>query len=196
MNWLRNLFHLPQPLPLGAPFLTALFRRQKVSGFPRLCFGASVIGCLMALALVAVDYGLFSGRGVARVRLLAAEPVWARVVLVVYSGVMEEIAFRFGLMTVVAWVTAKLLSRFHTTGTDFAIWVGLLISALLFGLGHVRPATAAASVEAIDVIRAVVVNSPAGIILGVLYWKKGLEAAMIAHTAADAVIYLGLASLL
>lgn len=196
MNWLRNFIRLPQPLPLGAPFLTALFRRQKVSGFPRVCLAAMAIGSLMALSLVAVDYFVFSGRGVGRVRLFAAEPVWARVVLVVYSGVMEEVVFRLGLMTVAAWMTAKFLSRFHVVGTDFAVWVGLLSSALIFGLGHVRPATPTAAVKAVDIVRAVVVNGPAGIVLGLLYWKKGIEAAAIAHTAADAVIYLGLASLL
>ncbi len=194
MNWLKNFIRLPQPLPLGAPFLTALFRRQKTSGFARVCLGAILIGCLMALALAAMDHFLFSGRGVARVGLIATQPLWARVVLVIYSGVMEEIVFRLGLMTVVAWMTAKLLSRsrFQAVGHELAIWVGLLFSALVFGLGHVRPDALAP----IDIIRAVALNSPAGVILGILYWKQGLEAAMIAHMAADAVIYLVLASLL
>jgi membrane protease YdiL (CAAX protease family) len=35
-----------------------------------------------------------------------------------------------------------------------------------------------------------------GVVLGWLYWKKGLEAAIVAHLAADAFIYLGVASVL
>jgi hypothetical protein len=39
------------------------------------------------------------------------------------------------------------------------------------------------------VARALVLNGVAGATFGVLYWRAGLEAAMVAHVAADVVLH-------
>jgi len=43
------------------------------------------------------------------------------------------------------------------------------------------------------ILRTVVMNGLLGIVLGWLYWKRGLEAAMISHFSADIILHVLLA---
>jgi hypothetical protein len=45
-------------------------------------------------------------------------------------------------------------------------------------------------------LRALVLNGLPGLVLGWIYWYRGLEAAVVAHLAADSAIYLVLASVI
>jgi hypothetical protein len=65
-------------------------------------------------------------------------------------------------------------------------------AATLFGLAHIGNAPNAPH----PFFRAITLNGLAGIVFGWLYWKRGFEAAVLAHFAADALIYLGLANVL
>lgn len=96
-----------------------------------------------------------------------------------YGGIGEEIFTRLFLVSVIAWI---LRGR--------AIWLAIIIAALLFAAGHL-PATAAISaLTPALVVRALVLNGLAGLAFGWLYWKRGLEAGMVAHFAADLVIHV------
>lgn len=48
----------------------------------------------------------------------------------------------------------------------------------------------------IVVVRALVLNGIAGLLFGWLYWRRGLEAAVIAHFATDIVLHVLLPSVL
>ena len=65
------------------------------------------------------------------------------------------------------------------------IKLAILVAAILFGLGHLPVTAALTTITPIIVARAILLNGVGGIIFGWLYWKKGLEAAMIAHFTAD-----------
>jgi len=43
------------------------------------------------------------------------------------------------------------------------------------------------------ITRAIILNGLVGIVFGWLYWKRGLEAAMVSHFAADIILHLLLA---
>src|SRR5690606_17713687 len=49
-----------------------------------------------------------------------------------YGGITEEILMRFGLMTLIIWLLWKLLKKL----TPPVYWTGIIVSALLFALGH------------------------------------------------------------
>ena len=67
--------------------------------------------------------------------------------------------------------------------------VAILISSVVFGIGHLPLVFSLSPQPAVAVIAFVVLaNSLFGIIAGYLYWKKGLESAMIAHMSAHAVM--------
>lgn len=108
-----------------------------------------------------------------------------------YGGITEEILLRWGLMTLFVWIGWRFFQ--HRTGFPNFIGVGLaiLLSAILFGVAHLPVVfllTAQPSVSLISYI--IVANSLFGLVAGYLYWKKGLEAAMIAHAVSHCVILI------
>jgi len=104
-----------------------------------------------------------------------------------YGGITEEILLRFGFMTLIVWILFKIVKR-----TPPAIyWVGILISTLLFAVGHFPVVfQAVESPSALLLGYILIGNSVGGFIFGWLYWKKGLESAMIAHMFAHVVMLL------
>lgn len=95
--------------------------------------------------------------------------------------VMEEIGYRLLLMGGAAW----LISRLTQDGQH--VFVGALaISSLLFGLAHVlpgsRPTTGMVHAAAVTLK-----SSVGGLVLGWVFWRKGLPYSMVCHSAANAV---------
>jgi membrane protease YdiL (CAAX protease family) len=100
-----------------------------------------------------------------------------------YGAFVEEVLLRLLFMALLCVP----LKRFGNPG----IWIAIWITAVVFGLGHL-PGTARAlglaSVYELSsriVMRGIVLNSIAGVIFGWLYWKKGLEYAMLSHFMTD-----------
>ncbi len=71
------------------------------------------------------------------------------------------------------------------------LWIANIGAAVLFGLGHL-PAVAALGwpMDPLVITRAVVLNGLAGVVFGWLYWRRGLESAMLAHFSADMVLHV------
>ncbi|HEX3552025.1 MAG TPA: CPBP family glutamic-type intramembrane protease [Thermoanaerobaculia bacterium] len=142
--------------------------------------------------MAAVDHFFFAGASVERIRLLGSLPFAQRLLIVAFSAVAEELIYRLFIATAVAAVLFILLRRSGSHAAIVSIWLGILTAALLFGLSHVGNLPNIPH----PYLRAIVLNGFAGLVLGALYWYRGLEAAVIAHLAADATIYLVIASLL
>lgn len=104
-----------------------------------------------------------------------------------YGGITEEIFLRFGLMTLIVWICSKLFK-----GTKPAIyWIGIVLSALLFAIGHFPVVFNTIDVPSTVILSYVLIgNTIGGLILGWLYWKKGLESAFIAHMFAHVVLVI------
>ena len=62
-------------------------------------------------------------------------------------------------------------------------WAAIAISAMLFGLGHLPALAQSVELTPALVARTVLLNAIAGVIFGWLYWRRSLEAAMVAHAA-------------
>ena len=62
--------------------------------------------------------------------------------------------------------------------------------ALVFGAGHLPMAAKLVPLTAGVVARVVAYNALAGLVFGWLYWKRGLEHAMLAHFSADLVLHV------
>lgn len=104
-----------------------------------------------------------------------------------YGGITEEILMRFGLMTLIVWGAYKILKN----KKPVVYWVGVLISALLFAVGHFPVAFQAVGDPSAGLLTYIIIgNSIGGIIFGWLYWKKGLESAFIAHIFTHVVMLL------
>jgi membrane protease YdiL (CAAX protease family) len=95
---------------------------------------------------------------------------------------------RLGLFTVFAWLFAKLSRAADLRPSTKALWGANFVVAILFGLGHL-PATAyVMTLTPLVVLRAVALNGIAGLTFGYLYWKRGLESAMLAHLTTDVML--------
>ena len=99
-----------------------------------------------------------------------------------YGGITEELLIRWGLMTLLVWVTWRVLQRHATKPTTICFVLAILITAFVFGVAHLPAAFVLLPELSVPVIIFVIVaNSAYGIVTGYLYWKYGLEAAIIAH---------------
>ena len=182
----------PRGLGLGTPLNSALAGAGSRHLFWRSLWLYLLAGVATAISMMGLDLLLFSGVSQEHVRALGAQPVLVRSFVVLYSAIEEELEFRLVLATLVAWIALFALSRLGRPSPSLAIWLSILVSALLFGLAHVGNLPNVPH----SYLRAITLNGVAGIVLGWLYWRRGLEAAIAAHLAADVFIYFGLASML
>ncbi len=116
-------------------------------------------------------------------------PLWKAFLASLYGGIAEEVLFRLFLMTTFVWVSTKIKKTSKGQPTSISIWVVIIASSLLFGLGHLGITSSLTAITPIIILRAVILNS-VSIVFGWLYWKKGLESAMIAHFTADIVLHV------
>lgn len=117
-----------------------------------------------------------------------APPLLARML---YGGITEELLLRWGLMTALVWLPWRFLQERRGAPRAGFVWLAIAVSAFIFGAGHLPAASAL--VGALDAkVVAVVIggNTAFGLLFGFLFWRYGLESAMIAHGLAHVVSYL------
>jgi hypothetical protein len=101
-----------------------------------------------------------------------------------YGGITEEVLLRWGLMAPLAWVGWRLSSRFGRSRdrpSAATMWGAIVLSAVLFGAGHLPAAATSFGLTPALIARIVVLNTVAGISFGWLFWQRSLETAMVAH---------------
>ncbi len=97
---------------------------------------------------------------------------------------------RWGLMTTLAWGGWRLAQKGQGLPRPSVMWGALGTSALLFGIGHLGVVAAMVPLTPVLVARTVLLNTAGGVIFGWLYWRRSLEAAMVAHATFHAVLTL------
>jgi hypothetical protein len=108
------------------------------------------------------------------------------------AALTEEIAFRFGLMTLSAWVVWLGLKRTATHAT--LLWVGNLLASLVFAAARLPGQPPEAWSPAV-LGPLLTFNAAAGLTMGWLFMRYGLMSAISAHFAADVVQVVGMAAL-
>jgi membrane protease YdiL (CAAX protease family) len=179
-----------QSIGLDAPLVRAWIARTPFRG-PAHWGKAALVGVLVTAVVFVIDKVFFA-------QLLAAVPEtaghaarWKGALASFYGGVGEELQVRLFLMTALAWGLAK-VSR---STAPWIFVVALTLAALAFGAGHLPLAAQVfGSLSTVVVVHTVLLNAVAGVAFGVLYWRWGLEHAMVAHFCADIVIHVILAS--
>ena len=163
-----------EALAAGRPFLPAL-RPQLVPGL----LGA-VVGTLCIVLTAAIFEPLLSPEILERTRAFSRlVPMPTRLL---YGGITEELLLRWGFLTLVVWVVWRVLQRRVIKPTKISFVTAILVSSIVFGLGHLPVALTLLPESGIAVILFVILaNSAFGVVAGYLYWKYGLEAAIIAH---------------
>ena len=182
---------LGRKLGLGAPLLESWLYDEKppINARGSLKLGALVgivVGIVLLIALLIAAPHLPGLPFVTEARAA----LWKRVLVCFYGGIDEEILTRLFLLTVIAWVGARIFQKQKARLSPATFWVANIIAAILFGLGHLPNASMVMHITPTVVALALALNGVAAVSFGYLYWKRGLESAIIAHFCADFVIYV------
>lgn len=104
-----------------------------------------------------------------------------------YGGIAEELQLRLFLMTLLVWLMT--LAGKHRPKAAL-VWAAIVIAAIAFGLGHLPMASKIWGLDGFVVFRTVLLNAVGGVVFGWLYWKRGIEMAMLGHFSADIVLHV------
>lgn len=146
------------------------------------------IGVAVALVIKFGDF--FFLKSIPELKVAAeAIPFWKALLVAPYGGVVEELLMRLFLVTLFAWVFGKIFKAQEVLKNDWIMWVAIVLVSVIFGLGHLPATATVVALTPIVVIRAIVLNGIGGLFFGWLYWKRGLEYAIVAHFTTDIVLH-------
>ena len=101
-----------------------------------------------------------------------------------YGGIVEELLLRWGVMSFLVWAAWRAAGRREQVPA-WCYWAGIGLAALLFAAGHLPMLFLLISDPPSWLVAAVIAgNAVPGLLFGWLYWRRGLEAAMLAHALA------------
>jgi hypothetical protein len=165
-------------LGLGAPLLEAAWSEKSpwTALAPRLLAGVGG-GVAMGVLL------LLAGRlAPAPLQALAGTVELPLLVKMLYGGVTEEVLMRWGLMTALLWLQWRLFQRGSGLPRTPYVVCAIVVTAVLFGVGHLPAAAAMGAPMSLPVLAFVIAgNAVPGIVFGALYWRHGIETAITAH---------------
>ena len=116
-------------------------------------------------------------------------PLPLAMLLALAAAFREEIEFRLGLLTVLAWLITKSSRAISTDGKSASIWIANLIAALAFGALH-QVAGFTGRTSALSLWGVMLEpRTISGVILGYAYLRYGLETAIMTHALGDASIF-------
>jgi membrane protease YdiL (CAAX protease family) len=82
------------------------------------------------------------------------------------------------------------LQKSHIQPSSGAVWAAIVISAVIFGAGHLPTTRILLGHLTMPAIVSVIAGgSLFGIIVGYLYWHYGLESAMVCHALSHVLAY-------
>lgn len=185
--------NLSKKVGLGLPILEEWIEGKEVKSYLKSILGISIgLGILASILIIGLDY-LFSSTGIKINVAQASEitpPAWQGFLASFYGGINEEILLRLFIMTFIAWIFFKIKKTEEGKPTNAGMWLAIIIAAVIFGIGHLPTLLAITTPTPLLIIRVIILNTVGGIIFGWLYWKKGLESAMISHFSADIVLHV------
>lgn len=190
--WVRRIHWPINGLGLGTLANLAFLSPTQRPRLGRTLLTSAVIGLATVLVVLGLDHLFFGGDSLVRIRAIGTMPLALRLGVCAYSSIAEELIYRLGISTLVASVTFLALRRRSHRAAQVSVWVGITVASVLFGLSHVGNAPNAAH----PILRALTLDGLIALVLGWLYWYRGLEAALVTHFIADVTIYLAIASLL
>jgi len=134
------------------------------------------------------------GDSATALNLQTSQPAaWKGFLASFYGGIAEEIFLRLFVMSFLVWLGHFLSKKADGKPTGGVFWTANLLAAVLFGLGHLPATSLLIPITPLIIVRAILLNGLIGVVCGWLYWKHGLESAMIAHFSADLVLHVLLA---
>ena len=160
-----------------------MFGNKKIDTSGILPYG--IIGGIIVGVLFTITFLVFNP-------LLPAESIPAigklratNIIGLLNEGVTWEIINRFGIMTLLVWVIYKISGKLNPA----VYWSAIILMFLLFGL--ISFLSVSEYTPAIAIIFHYIIRAIGVFIYGWLYWKKGLETAIVANIFAYITMMIG-----
>jgi hypothetical protein len=116
-------------------------------------------------------------------------PAWWKGLLAsFYGGIGEEILCRLFLVTLLVWIGARLTRTTNPGATVYR--VAITLAAILFGVGHLPILSQISELTLVTGLQVVALNALCGVTFGWIFWRYGLEHAMVSHFCADLVLHV------
>lgn len=170
--------YLAGRIGLGVPFVEGQLKGGEISDWAGRVFALSLIVAIAgSLPFLLVNVN---------VNPEGYPASWMLVLASVKAGVREEIFMRLFLMTILAWLGGLVQREADGRPSPTVMWCAVILSGFLFGLGHIDEVVPTPEIYGALVL-ILLVTTMFGIVFGWLYWKQGLESAILAHFMVDAV---------
>lgn len=183
---------LSKKFGLGLPIIESYIDKKKPPVKIKSILKISILlGVAIGIIIILLDL-LFTKFGVGISLWTWQTPArWERFLASFYGGIWEEILLRLFFMTFLIWI----FNLFKKSDKDildnkFIMWSSIIIAAVIFGLGHLPITQSITNLTPLVITRAILLNGVGGIVFGWLYWKKGLESAIIAHFSTDIILQI------
>jgi membrane protease YdiL (CAAX protease family) len=190
---------LANRIGLGAPILEAWLNGEPVRERLKVIVRPAIItGMLAGVVIIALIVFVFNPLLQAEFARLGVPlpavpnpPAWQGLLASFYGAFDEEILLRLFMLTLLAWLGSRISRTADGRPTLVVLWVANILAAVLFGVGHLPTVTAMGlPMTGLLVTQIIVLNGLAGLAFGWLYWRYGLESAMLAHFSADIVLHV------
>lgn len=178
---------------LGAPIIERWVRGERAVGMLRTVSGVSIaLGAAASMLVIALDflfYYAFPGEPIYAVEI-PQPPVWQGFLASFYGGINEEVLNRLFIMSLLAWIFMRVGGVKQAEIPGWAAWPVIILTAVIFGLLHLPSTATLVPITPFVTARAVILNGIVGVAFGWLYWRKGLESAMISHFTGDIILHV------
>ncbi len=182
--------YLTKRVGFGLPVLEGWLEGKEIGNYLKSILGISIgLGVLAGILIILLNF-LFTPVSSIFMNAGNTVPAWQGFLASFYGGIGEEILFRLFVMTLIVWIFFKIKKTSEGKPTTIGIWLAIIISAVIFGLGHLPVTGNMTGITPMIVAKVILLNGIAGIIFGWLYWKKGLESAMISHFSLDIILHV------
>lgn len=175
-------------LGLGAPHLERWLSKEAEAKEEGVGWSGLVLSIALAAAVSLVvtvaDLWFFLPR-VTPIRDIPTAGPLVGLLASFYGGIAEEVIVRLFAMTAMTWLLVKAGVRNGVSAV-----IAIVAAAAVFGLLHLPTAFQLFEPSALSVARVLFLNMALGIPFGWIYWRRGLEQAMLAHFCADLVLHV------
>jgi hypothetical protein len=178
---------------LGAPTIeAALAGNGSTQALALMLRPALTAGVLAGLLLMFMDLLFLPHWPEALLGAARKTSLWENFAASFYGGINEEFLMRLFGLSVLAWLLSRVWHTSSGLPASGVFWIANVIMAVLFGLGHL-PALKGllGRITPLMLARTLLLNGPLGLVCGWLFWKHGIEAAVVAHFSADIVYHVG-----
>ena len=170
---------LSQRIGFNPPYISYLLNKEPLSpNLKKQLFYSSIIGAIGAVILFlgSSAFSLYIGQFPILNRIFGA-------------GLYEEVMVRWFFASLFIWIFWCLFDRKSQKPGNIVIWSGLIVSNILFIMGH-YPAISILILNNLEIINMFFWMFIITLPWGWLYWKFGIESAIVAHSVFHAIFIL------